>query len=104
MSTCKNSNERFNRYKKILLEIIHEILPNCNVYLFGSRARCDHDQGSDIDLALDCQKPIELNKISQIKEKIEESIIPLFVDLVDIHTAGDTIKKEIKDEGILWEK
>ena len=103
MSIYKKSEDRFTRYKKILLEIIRETLPNCKVYLFGSRARGSHSGGSNIDLALDDGKPIELGKISKIQEKLEESIVPLFVDLVDLHTAGDTIKREIKDEGIVWE-
>jgi len=96
-------NNRFERYKKTLLDIIHELLPKCKVYLFGSRARKEHTQGADIDLALDNGKPVDVKIIYKIKEKIENSTIPLFVDLVDINTADETIKKEIESEGILWE-
>ena len=97
-------NTRFEKYKKTLLCIIHKLLPNCKVYLFGSRARKEHTQGADIDLALDNNKPIDLNVMYKIKNKIEESTIPLFVDLIDINKADKKIKKEIQDEGILWEK
>jgi len=97
-------NKRFESYKKKLLSIIFEFLPNCKVYLFGSRARQEHDQGADVDLALDDNKPIDPNIMYKIKEKIEESTIPLFVDLVDMHNADEAIKKEIENEGILWEK
>jgi len=103
MNICEKSDERFARYKKILLEIIREALPECKVYLFGSRARCEHSEGADIDLALDNNKPIDLGDISTIQEKIEESTIPLFVDLVDLHAVGPVIKKEIENEGTLWE-
>jgi len=95
---------RFKEYKKTLLSIIQEFLPNCKVYLFGSRARQEHDEGADIDLALDNKKPIDLNIIYKIKNKIEESTIPLFVDIVDINNADEAIKKEIENEGILWER
>ena len=95
---------RFERYKKTLLNIINDILPHCKVYLFGSRARQEHDEGADIDLALDNQQAIDLRTLYKIKNRIEESTIPVFVDLVDIHSADETIKKEIKNEGILWEK
>ena len=101
MEKCKNSKQ-FEKYKKTLLEIIQEILPKCKVYLFGSRARCDHDEGADIDLALDNGKPIGHKTIYLIQEKIEETTIPLHVDLVDIQDAGEAIKKEIESEGILW--
>ena len=93
---------RFKKYKKELLNIIYQILPDCKVYLFGSRARGTNDQGADIDLALDNKKAIKLEDLFKIKEKIEESTIPLFVDLVDINSANEAILKEIKLEGILW--
>jgi len=95
---------KFKEYKKTLLSIIHKFLPNCKVYLFGSRARKEHDEGADIDLSLDNEDPIDLNVIYKIKNEIEESTIPLFVDIVDINNADEAIKKEIENEGILWEK
>jgi len=95
---------KFKEYKKALLDIIHEFLPHCKVYLFGSRARQEHSEGADIDLALDNNKPIDPNIMYKIRDKIEQSTIPLFVDLVDINNANESIKKEIKNEGVLWEK
>jgi len=95
---------RSEKYKKTLLDIIYEFLPHCRVYLFGSRVRKDHDEGADIDLALDNNKPIDLRIIFKINDKIEESTIPLFVDIVDINNSDQLIKKEIEGEGILWER
>ena len=45
-------------YKTELLKIIHRYLPNCTIWLFGSRARNQERAGSDIDLALDNGKKI----------------------------------------------
>jgi predicted nucleotidyltransferase len=92
------------KYKNILLDIIEKIIPGCKVYLFGSRARKEHDSGADIDLALDLGREIESKKISLIKEKIEETTLPLSVDIVDLHTAPEVLKNDIKSEGVLWEK
>lgn len=94
---------RFNRYKKSLLEIILSILPNCKVYLFGSRARNEHSSGADVDIALDINKPIGRKKIALIQDKIEETTIPLLVDLIDLHDTSEELKKEIEQEGVLWE-
>ena len=91
------------RHKNKLLEIIHKELPGCKVYLFGSRARGDHQEGSDIDLALDIGRPLEIREIGRIKEKIEETTIPQTVDIADLHTASEKFKQEIENEGILWE-
>ena len=103
MEKSESGNERFLRYKKILLKIIYEELPDCKVYLFGSRARNDYRSGSDIDIALDIGTPINSKKLYIIKEKIEETIIPLNVDLVDLSTTKDEFRNEIEKEGILWE-
>jgi len=99
----ETEKERFARYKKEIIKIIHEIIPGCKIYLFGSRARKDHDLGSDIDIALDANKPIEKKTIYLIEEKIEKTNIPQTVDVVDLHAASGTFKKEIENEGILWE-
>ena len=95
--------ERFDRYKQILLKIIYQELPGCKVYVFGSRARNDYKQGSDIDLALDLGTKIDPSKIYAIKDRIEESTVPLHVDLVDINTVSGKFKEEIEKEGVLWE-
>lgn len=90
------------KYKKTILNIVEEFFPGCKVYLFGSRARKDFKEGSDIDIALDAGLPIDYKKIYALKEKFEESTIPLFVDIVDVNNADEKIKNEIKRDGIIW--
>ena len=99
----EEENKRFERYKKTLLDIIHKKLPKCKVYLFGSRARKTHQSGADIDLALDDKKLIDFDVILSLHADIDETTIPLTVDLVDLHSSSDTLKNEVKEEGILWE-
>lgn len=43
-------------YKKKFIEIITKHLPNTSIYLYGSRARKDHHEGANVDLALDNKK------------------------------------------------
>ena len=89
--------------KELLIKLINKKLPNCKIYLFGSRAENKFTNGSDIDLALDDGNPIEINKILSLYSEIEDTSIPLFVDLVDLNTASDCLKKQITEKGILWE-
>jgi uncharacterized protein len=102
--TMNAAHTNFDRYKNTLIDIIHKHLPNCKIYLFGSRARGTNQQGADIDLALDCGSSIDMNSIFKIQGDIEETIIPLTVDLVDVHSASETLKNEVKKEGVLWKK
>lgn len=94
--------ETHEKYKDFLIKIIKENLPNCKIYLFGSRARKTHRSGADIDIALDTGEKIKFEILFEIQDKIEESNLPLFVDLVDLNSASNELKMEVKNEGILW--
>lgn len=42
-----------NSEKETIITIIKHLLPQAHIYLFGSRARKDHQPESDIDIAID---------------------------------------------------
>ncbi len=101
----KNINDdSLVRYQKIIIDVINKYLPNCIVYLFGSRARKTDRQGSDIDIAVDAGSPIDHRFIAFIREDLEESRLPVFVDIVDVHSASDRIVQQIKKDGIIWKQ
>lgn len=94
--------ERLIRYKKILLGIIEKRVPGCAVYLFGSRAKGKHFQGSDIDLALDAGKIIGFQVMNALRSEIEDTTIPLNVDIVDLHDITGDFKKQVEKEMVSW--
>ncbi len=96
------NKDRTDSYMIRLLKIIRKQLPHCKVYLYGSRARKSHSSGSDIDVALDTGKKLDYKIIFKIKNDIEESTLPVFVDVVDVHGISDDMKKQIQQDGILW--
>jgi uncharacterized protein len=89
-------------YKKILLKIITQEVPGCRIFLFGSRARGTHHSGSDIDVALDAGARIAISSIGRMKEAIEGSNIPFFVDIVDFHAISPEMRQEIIKDGVVW--
>lgn len=91
-----------NHYKTILLELIESRLPNCRVYLFGSRAKSTHQSGSDVDLALEMPEPISSDDLLKLYSDIDDSLIPVSVDLVDVKRASPELVQEIHRNGILW--
>jgi len=90
------------KYKQVILDIIKKYIPSCKVYLFGSRARKSNAPCADIDLAVDSGEKISVSVINKIIEEIEEKNVPFFIDIVDLHTAGDDIKQEIMKDRVLW--
>ncbi len=52
------------------------------VYLFGSRAKGNHNPGSDVDLAI-MNEGADVKTIGRIKSDFEESSLPYRVDVVN---------------------
>ena len=90
------------RYKKQIIQAIEKFLPNCKIYLFGSRATGSHMPTSDIDIAIDNSKPIKLSVMLELEEFIEDLPIPFEFDIVDLNNAPKDLKKEILKERVLW--
>ena len=90
------------KYKEELINIIHTQLPNSTIYLFGSRAINKETIGSDIDIAIDTGSKIPYETILKIMVAIDQTIIPMKIDLVDMQVVPDTLKHTILKEGIKW--
>jgi predicted nucleotidyltransferase len=89
-------------YKDELVALVCKHMPSGKIYLFGSRARGTHGPMSDVDIAIDAGKPIDPLLMSLIKEDIEESTVPFFVDVLDFQRLDADMQKTILDEGIVW--
>jgi len=90
------------KYKDQLIEIIQKYLPNATIYLFGSRAIDKEKAGSDIDIAINTGQEISRSVILKILNDIDDTSIPMKIDLVDMSIIQDSIKQDILREGIKW--
>jgi type I restriction enzyme S subunit len=71
----------------ILRAVLGAHLPKgARAYVFGSRAHGGARQYSDLDLALEWDRPLGLDIIGQIAEALSESDLPYKVDVVDLAT------------------
>lgn len=89
-------------YKNKILKTIKKHLFNCKVFLYGSRAVGKETWASDIDIALDNQKPIAPKILGIIEEEVENLNIPLKIDIVDIQNISDDFLKKIKRDWLQW--
>lgn len=71
-----------------------------SIYLFGSRARGDANERSDIDLAFDCLN-IEQREWLDIIFYIEEFETLLKIDVTQYNNASDDLRARIDHEGII---
>ena len=72
------------------------------VYLFGSYARGDAHQLSDIDVAVDSPEPLPPGVLPRLREALEESTIPRVVEVVDLRDADPTFRERVRREGVIW--
>ena len=75
---------------------------DAEVWLFGSCARGDTLQHSDIDIAILPRDELPSGFFSDLAKSVEESSIPYDVDIVDLRSAAPTLIDEVRHEGIKW--
>ncbi len=72
------------------------------VYLFGSRASGSARRASDVDIAVEAQEPLPPRVLARLRDRLEESTVPYRVEILDFASAGDDLRKRIKQEGVVW--
>jgi type I restriction enzyme S subunit len=80
----------------LLKQLVTEYLPGCKIRVFGSRIRGTAKPYSDIDIALNCDAPIERRTMQRLREALQESALPMRVDLIDWHSISDEFKEVIE--------
>lgn len=78
--------------------ILHSLLPNAKILIFGSRSRQTARKFSDIDIAIDNGSPLPLEILSKLEEQFSESDLPFKVDLIDYNRVSQEFKDFILKE------
>lgn len=93
-----------NKYILKLKELIIDFLKydNVKVVLFGSRARGDNYISSDVDIGIIPQEKFAKNKITLLKENVENLNIPYKVEIVDFSEVSESFRKESLKEAMVW--
>jgi uncharacterized protein len=86
--------------KYMVLEALSD--HDAEVWLFGSCARDEVMQHSDIDIAVLPRGELPSSLLTNLAVDIEESSIPYDVDLVDLRHAAPSLIDEVRREGLKW--
>jgi predicted nucleotidyltransferase len=89
--------------KNKMIALIHALAPEASIYLFGSRARGTHQKRSDIDIALEAEKPLSPYLIGEIMDVLAASNIHYTIQVLDSNdkTLSENMKKNIMQDRIL---
>ncbi len=89
-------NEHWSILRNLLIQPLTE--SGCAVFIFGSRARGDYKPFSDLDILVEGDATSSL--LSSISEKLEESTLPVRVDLVSSSDLADTYKPSVERDKV----
>jgi len=90
--------DNWKRIIQLVVDPLKQI--GAKIYVFGSRARGDHQEFSDLDLLVESESPLPIYLLSQIRSQLEESRLPIKVDVVDIHELADSFKGNVLRERV----
>jgi hypothetical protein len=94
------------KYLKMLKQIILSIIDKekVMVFLFGSRVSGRHSAGADADIGLLSDYKLSANLYHNLRNAIDESIIPWQVDIVDFNRVDASFKAEALKDIVIWNK
>lgn len=88
--------------KAKIITLISALIPEAKIYLFGSRARGTNAKWSDVDIALDAGKELDILRVSEINEIMVATNLPYKVDIVDFYTVSPQMRESILRDKIIW--
>lgn len=83
------------QYISFVRQTIQNILPDIEIYIFGSRTQGKACEYSDVDIALKGEKTIPFNDFLKIRSEFEDSTFPYKVDIVDLNELDESFLKII---------
>ncbi len=86
---------------KIVLEILNRVIPDREVWVFGSRAKGTARDTSDLDLAIIGKIPLDFRTLATLRDFFSESNIPYKVDVVDWTTISETFREIIRKDKVV---
>ncbi|EQD25410.1 MAG: nucleotidyltransferase domain-containing protein [Nitrospirae bacterium] len=85
---------------KIVQDILSTLVPDREVWAFGSRVTGKATETSDLDLAIIGDTPLDFETLAALRDAFSASRIPYKVDVVDWATVSEAFRKLITDRKI----
>ncbi len=80
--------------------LLSAYVPRCEVRAFGSRAKWEAKDHSDLDLVVKGESELDRGMIADLKDAFAESDLRFRVDVVDWHAVSDTFRDAIEGESV----
>ena len=77
---------------------------DCKIFLFGSRATKENHRFSDKDIGIIPQKQFDTKILHHLQAKLDGSVIPFKVDVVNFAEVSEMFKKEALKNTVSWKE
>jgi|GEM_PF-839956 len=88
----------------LIYGLLRVLYPTARIILYGSRARGDNTEYSDIDIAIDAGEKQSIRKIARAREVLEGLSLPEKIDVIDFHGVSERLRQQVIQDGIEWTK
>ncbi len=88
--------------RQILSALLAQYLPQTLVWAFGSRVKGNFRPDSDLDLVV-FSKATQSASISDLKEALDESLLPFSVDVLVWDEIGQDFREHILEKYVVFE-
>lgn len=87
-----------DRYKEFIINSILKIIPNVEIYVYGSRVKGMAVKYSDVDIALKSGEEIPFDTVLKLKAFFSDSTFPYMVDIIDLNSISENFKNRIQKD------
>lgn len=87
-----------DEYIEFIKKIINDLLPDVEIFIFGSRVQGVAKEYSDVDIALRSLREISFGDVLKLKSLFENSTFPYKVDIIDLDSIKPEFYNLIKDD------
>lgn len=93
-------------YAEIVRGLLAAHMPDAEVWAYGSRVNGAGHDGSDLDLVLrlPADVRVERSRLGQLKDALEESNLPILVDLLDWAQLPEAFRREIERAHVIVQR
>ncbi|HHT9139050.1 MAG TPA: nucleotidyltransferase family protein [Candidatus Wunengus sp. YC60] len=100
MKTTHIEKEYLSAVKEVVITFLKD--EKVKIVLFGSRARGNNQRCSDVDIGIIPAGKFHEERITLLKEKIENINIPYKVEIVNLSEVSEEFKREAMKDAVVW--
>ena len=86
------------KYQDFIIDLVSKIVPEGEIFIYGSRTKGKALKYSDVDIALKSGEEIPFDTVLKLKAFFSDSTFPYMVDIIDLNSISENFKNRIQKD------